>query len=87
MTAGVMDHVWWLENVAKLAYRETCNMPTKLVDVFDADGKLLHSYPITLGGALTDDDYIREAQRAAQEDRLVTKDQLPKLKFKIRSPN
>ena len=40
----------------------------KHVDVFDADDKLLHTYPITMTAGEPDKEFVAEALRSASQD-------------------
>ena len=49
-------------------------MPKRIVDVLDADGRLVRSYPITLVGHATEGDFVGYARKAAREDEVISAD-------------
>lgn len=62
-------------------------MRKKLVDVFDGKGKLLHSYPIVLGGLNyepTEQEFIEQALKSAKDDNLVSEKDYKTLRARIR---
>ncbi|HZE60525.1 MAG TPA: hypothetical protein VE085_08215 [Burkholderiales bacterium] len=63
-------------------------MPKKLADIFDKNGKLLHTYPIVVEGqnyTPTSKEFIELALRSAKDDKLVPEAELKSLKAVIRN--
>ncbi len=61
-------------------------MTERKVDVMDKAGKVLHTYPITIGGSNPspkDADYEKEALNAAKTAKLVPESDLPSLKTRM----